>query len=235
MPDQVIEHLLVAVFGSGTAIVVLFVLVNFVWSWFSALKAGAKYTGRVTGAVRQVPGRLFKLGPLGAVLGFVISVVVLALQATWLGLSYLIGNGLSWFFIGRIGMRNGPDWKFFIAGLRWDWVSGVYVVGAAVALLLAYQAMFHADRKDRASYAMTILTVPPMLVGVFSGLAAALAGVLSVMYMISHQHSAFVKDFGLKTLALTVIAIAYVVASHTVGRTPALMGQVWRRSANAAP
>jgi hypothetical protein len=228
MPDQVIERLLVAVFGSGAAIVVLFALANFVWSWFGAFKVGVKYTRKGIGTARQVPGRLFELGPLGAVLGFVISVVVLALQMIWLGLSYLIGNGLSWFFIGRSGMRNGPDWKAFIAGLRWDWVAGVYVAGAAVALLLAYHAAFHADRQERASQAMTILTAPLMFVGALSGLAAALAGVVSVMYMISHQHDAFVKDFGLKTLALTVIAVAYIVASRTIGGTPALIARVWR-------
>jgi hypothetical protein len=228
-PDEVIKRLLVAVFGPSATIVALFVLANWVWSWYVQYKTGVKYTRIGIDAARRLTGRLFELGSVGTCLGFVISVVVLALQAIWLGLAYLIGNGLSWFFIGgRSGMRNGPDWKAFFAGLRWDWVSGVYVAGAAVALFLAYQAAFNTDRQERASRAMTILTAPVMLIGGLSGLGAVLAGVVSVLYMISHQHDAFVKDFGLKTLALLVIALAYIVASRTIGGSPGLIARVWR-------
>ena len=228
-PDEFFKHLLIAVFGQGAAIVGLYVLVYSVWSWYSAGQFTIKTIGKGIETGRRVHGRLFELGPVGAVLGFVISVVVLVLQTIWIGLSYLIGNGLSWFFIGgRSGMRNGPDWKAFIADLRWDWVSGVYVAGAVVVLLLAYQAAFYADWEETAKRAMTILTAPLVFVGVLSGLGAALAGVVFIMYSISHQHDAFAKDFGLKALALAVIAATYIVASRTIARTPALIAGVWR-------
>jgi hypothetical protein len=225
-PDEFFKHILIKVFGQGALIVFLFILLNFLLSWVKLGKRTVEFTGTAVGTGRRVYARLFELGPVGTGLGFVISVVVLALQAIWLNMSYLIGNGLSWFLIGdrpRIG--NGPDWNPFITDLRWDWVSMVYVVGAAVTLLLAYEAAFHADRQETASRAMMILTVPLMIVGALSGLGAVVAG---VVLAINRHHDAFMKDFPLKTLALVAVATGvYIVATRTIARSPALLVQVW--------
>jgi hypothetical protein len=230
-PDEFFKYILIKVFGQGALIVALFLLAYSIWSWYKWGKRWGqrafKFGGAAVDAGGRVYSRLFELGPVGTVLGFVISVVVLALQAIWLNLSYLIGNGLSWFLIGdrpRIG--NGPDWNPFIADLRWDWVSVVYVVGAAATLLLAYEAAFHADRQEAASRAMMILTVPLIIVGALSGLSAVVAGVI---FAINRHHDQFMKDFPLKTLALVAVVVGvYIVASRTIARSPALIVQVWR-------
>jgi len=228
VPDDVIHWFLVTVFGSGSVIVVLYIVGNSLWSWYGVLKTGVK-AGQIGAArLKQVPGRLFALGPFGVLLGFVLTVVVLCLQALWLGLSYLIGNGLSWFFVGRPGMRNGPDWKAFVATLRWDAITQIYVVAALIVLALAYAAAYRPHWQDRADRAVTVLTIPLMFIGGICGLGAALAGILYVMQSISHDHEPYVQDFGLKTLALVAISVAYIVASHTIAATPALIARVWR-------
>lgn len=230
-PDEFFKYILIKVFGQGSLIVALLFLAYSVWSWYTDAQRVRKGAVELTGAAfdsgHRVYSRLFELGPVGTVLGFVISVVVLALQAIWLDLSYLIGNGLSWFLIGdRPSIGNGPDWNPFIADLRWDWVSVVYVVGAAVTLFLAYEAAFHADRQEAASRAMMILTVPLIIVGALSGLGAVVAG---VVLAINRHHDQFMKDFPLKTLALVaLVAGVYIVASRTIARSPALIVQVWR-------
>jgi hypothetical protein len=230
-PDEFLKYILIKVLGQGSWIVGLLFLALSICAWYKAVKRAREGAVELTGAAydtgHRVYSRLFELGPVGTVLGFVISVVVLAAQAIWLNLSYLIGNGLSWFLIGdrpRIG--NGPDWDPFIADLRWDWVSVVYVVGAAVTLLLAYEAALHADRQETASRAMMILIVPLMIVGALSGLGAIVAG---VVLAINRHHDQFMKDFPLKTLALVAVAAGlYIVASRTIARSPALIVQVWR-------
>jgi hypothetical protein len=233
-PDWFIEHYLITVFGSSATIVALFLLAKSIWDWIETIKTSAEGARKIFVGARRISRHLFELGPTGAVMGFVISVVILALQATWLGLSYLIGNGLSWFIIGNRpgfvitnvpGISNSGGWNPFISGLRWDWVSVVYVAAAAVTLLLTYQAAFGTDQKERASRAITFLTVPLIIVGVLSGLSALVAG---IAFAISQQPNTFLEQFPTKTFAtMAVVSGAYIVASRTIAQTPALIAQVW--------
>jgi hypothetical protein len=109
LPDDIIQKILIAVFGSGATIVGVFKVVNAIWAWIKLGKTGVRVGSRSIAAIQRVAVRLYEMRPIAILFGIITSITMFLLQALWLGVSYLIGNGLTWAFVGKPGMRGEPQ------------------------------------------------------------------------------------------------------------------------------
>jgi hypothetical protein len=219
LPDDIIQKILIAVFGSGATIVGVFKVVNAIWAWIKLGKTGVRVGSRSIAAIQRVAVRLYEMRPIAILFGIITSITMFLLQALWLGVSYLIGNGLTWAFVGKPGMRGEPDWDAFIGSLGWDWISTTYVIVAFIVLIRSYIG-------DPDS-ALSLLVLPVGLVGAASALGAVLALLYSLLRWIS-DHEYHLDVYGQKTLALTAIAAVYIYTCFTIVKTPELLVGIWR-------
>ena len=224
-PDSVITDLLKLIFGSSSVVVLGFTIAASLWAWVDPTKKGVKAARRAAGLLMSVP-------PLTRAIGFIISVAMLPLQLVWLFATYVVGNGLSYMFIGRPGWTGSPSWSVFVTTMRWDWVSQVYVAAAVVALAVAYVASF-GKQSDAAHSAVWLIALPLIPIGGFTLLGTALSGLLNVFYMINDEgvsagSIAESKDYFIVCLAITGMIVAYLIASFTITSTPGLIARIWR-------
>jgi hypothetical protein len=226
-PDDAIKSLLVAVFGSSATIVLVYALANAVMSWLGVAKTAIK-AGK---SVRNTGRSLLRLRPIRVVSTIAYTVTMLVLQALWLATAFVIGNGISWFFVGRPGMENGPNWQVFTSTLHADTVSNVYTGAGLLLLVIQYAAARRSTWRDRADRLVTWFNAPLFLIGGLCGVGAALAGLLAVMYMISHDSDPMIKDFGFKALIVALICMAYLVATYKVLDSPRRIAELWPQAA----
>jgi len=95
-PDSVIKSLLIGVFGPTAAIVGIFVVANFLWSWFDVARSGLRLGRRSLAAASVAYNRVASMRPVSVALGFVITLFVIVLQGVWLWSAYRISNGLAY-------------------------------------------------------------------------------------------------------------------------------------------
>jgi hypothetical protein len=224
-PDDVITYYLKLIFGPSSFIVAVVVVAKSLWSWVGPTRKGVEV---VRGGVRLVMG----VPPVARAIGLVITAAMLPLQLVWLLATYVVGNGIGYFFGNRPGWTGSPDWSVFIKTMRWDWVSQVYVAAAVVVLVVAYVATFR-GRDDAAHSGVGLLALPLMPIGALALLGALLGGLMSVLYMIDTNGAspatiAEAKDFCVKCAAITGMIAAYLIATVTITGTPGLMARIWR-------
>jgi len=164
-PDDAIKSLLVAVFGSSATIVVVYAVANAIMSWLGVAKTAIK-AGKT---VRNTGRNLLRLRPVRVASTIAYTVTILVLQAFWLATAFVIGNGISWFFVGRPGMENGPNWQVFTSTLHADTVSNVYTGAGLLLLLIQYAATRRSTWGDWADRLVTWFNAPLFFIGGLCG------------------------------------------------------------------
>lgn len=229
-PDDLIKQVLGAVFGSSSIIVTLFVVAKLMKDWLDAMMTTVRWTRKTTGLALDTYDRLRRIGPAQTALASVITAVMLAIQALWLALSYFIGNGVSLFALDR-PVHDGPHWTDFVASLRWDVVSGVFVAVAVLALVLEYRG---GTREQDGNPMHRILMFPLVLIGGLC-VVAALLGALMWMLLTWKPDpnidfsAAWAGHFAIQAGSIAGIALAYAISTSVVMRTPKLIRDSWRR------
>ena len=226
MPDALVTQLLVAIFGPGALIVLGFTIANFAWSWYGIAKSGMRVGRASASLASRLAVHIMRIPPVALFVKTVISFSMLILQGVWLWSCYVVGNAWSYFFTSRTptrGPNQGPQWDRMLSTLHWDAGSKVYMVASIAALMAAYVLAAKGQDVTRPAY---LLTLPAVLVGLLSGLGAALALLLAALKRISDGQFVF-DPFGKAALLLTAIIAVYVVSCVIAMRTVELLYSVW--------
>jgi hypothetical protein len=224
LPDDLFRALLVSIFGPGAIVVVGYSLINFVWSWLSAGRAGYRLTKRSQAVGARAATRVMQMRPVAVLVGSLMTLLLIALQGLWLMTTYVAGNGLRYLVTGPIP-DTGPEWGVLLHSMRWDKISAGYVVVCGVCIVLAYISLLSGD-DDRAGYAI-VPAAPAILFGILTSILAALALFLAALVLVT-EHRFVLEPPGKAALILLAICITYTAACYSALGVPASLARIWR-------
>jgi hypothetical protein len=166
---------LVGVFGLTATIVAIFLLTNFVFSWFgfakSSVRIGRSSFAAASGAYRTV----MRMRPAAVFVATIVTALLIVLQLVWLWSASRIANGLSYLWNAPFGTGN-PDLSELVSYTRWDWISTLYLLASIGALIGSYVSAFGYGERDVIGPGTLVLALPLMLPwGLFSMFGAVLA------------------------------------------------------------
>jgi len=231
-PDDVMEKLLVGVFGPAATVVALFALANFVWSWFGFARSGVRVVGGSVAVASAAYRRVMRMRPAAVAVAVVVTVLLVLVQLVWLWSASRIANGLSYLWNAPFG--NGrPDLTGLTSYVRWDWISTGYMVASVVALLASYISTFRPGARDTTGRNTMILALPLMVPwGLFCVLGSVLALILAGMRTISHESPKLTED-GITFLVVTLIVVSYTIAVSVALSATGTIARYWRPPAPA--
>jgi hypothetical protein len=228
-PDDVMEKLLVGVFGPTATIVAIFLLTNFVFSWFgfakSSVRIGRSSLAAASGAYRTV----MRMRPAAVLVATIVTALLVILQVVWLWSASRIANGLSYLWNAPFGTGN-PDLSGLVSYTRWDWISTLYLLASIGALIGSYVSAFGYGERDVIGSSTLVLALPLMLPwGLFSLFGGVLALLLAGLRTLSHD-SPKMDPSGRIFLTVTLIVLCYTLAvSLALGSTQTI-ARFWRTS-----
>lgn len=222
-PDSVIKSLLVGIFGPTAAIVTIFAIANFLWSWLGVARSGFRLGQKVVATSTRVLARR----PVTTVMGALLTVWLLVLQAVWLWTAYRIANGLAYLWDAPFG-RGNPQWSGLVSYVRWDWISTSYLLASIGALIWCYVFAFGHGESDAVDRSTTILLLPLALPW---GAACLIGSVLALLDFGLHRitdHTFPMPENGWTFIVVTLIVIAYAIAASTALRSTMTFARIWR-------
>jgi hypothetical protein len=227
-PDDLLKGLLRWMFGPSAAITVTFIVVNAAWSWYGTYKDvrdGVRFARTTYETARR---NLRRMPAVAIVLGVITSAVLLVLQATWLWISFIVGNAISYLFTGDVP-RDGPKWGTVISSLHWDGITTVYVTASVVAIVASYVLAYKGIETRRVAM---FIAAPAIFWLVPTALLSALALVVAGLHWLSDD--VFQVDAtGKSAMLLVVLAVAHIFACFSVMNTPRLMFKIWQPAVRA--
>jgi hypothetical protein len=234
-PDTVVKDLLVGMFGPTAAIVVLFVVANFVWSWIGAAQSTYRIGRRSARTASYAYAHVMSMPRVSVAVGTMVTVVVLVLQTAWLWSTTRIANSLSYVWESNIGME-GPDWSGLVSYTRWDWISTGYLLLTLVALVACYAAAFGVRRRDGSWISTFVVALPLMLPwGVVALLGSVLMSILGGITWLGDRMGVArgPETFVMSALDWKMVVIALIVSTYTVAAKLALgstvtVARFWR-------
>jgi hypothetical protein len=222
-PDDLVKGLLRWIFGPSAAITITFIVVNAAWSWYGTFKDvrdGVRFARR---SYVAASANLRRMPTVAIVLGIISSVVLMALQATWLWISFIVGNALSYLFTGDVP-RDGPKWGTVLSSLHWDAITTVYVVASIAALLTSYVLAYKETETTRVAL---FIAAPAIFWLIPTVLLSVLALVVAGLHWLSDD--VFQLDpSGKSAMLVVVLSVAHILACTSTMKTPRLMFGIWK-------
>jgi hypothetical protein len=230
-PDDVMEKLLVGVFGPTATIVAIFVLANFAWSWFGVAKSGVRIGRSSFAAASGAYRTVMRMRPAAVVVATIVTALLVILQLVWLWSASRIANGLSYLWDAPFGTGN-PDLSGLVSYTRWDWISTVYLLASIGALIASYISAFGYGDRDVIGPSILVLALPLVLPwGLFCLIGSLLALLLAGLRTLSHD-SPKMDESGPIFLTVTLVVLCYTIAvSMALGSTHTI-ARFWRLSAS---
>jgi len=226
-PDNVMEKLLVGVFGPTATIVAIFTLANFVLSWFGFAKSSVRIGRRSVATASAAYRTVIRMRPAAVAVGTIVTTLLVILQLVWLWSASRIANGLSYLWNAPFGTGN-PDLSGLVSYTRWDWISTLYMLASIGALIASYVSAFGSGERDVIGRSTLVLALPLFLPwGLFSLLGALLALLLAGLRTLSDE-SPKLDESGRIFITVTLLVLSYTVAvSMALGSTQTI-ARFWR-------
>jgi hypothetical protein len=226
-PDTVIKALLVGVFGPTATIVSIFVIVNFLCSWFGVAKSGVRLGEQSMVAVSTAYNRVVTMRPATVALGSLITACMLLLQVVWLWSAYRISNGLAYLWDAPFG-RGNPQWSGLVSYVRWDWISTSYMLTSILALIWSYAFALGHGRSDAIGRSTFVLALP---LAIPWGAATFIGSLLTLLDFTLHwlsDHSSKMPASGWTFIVVTLLVISYMIAVSLALRSTMTLARIWR-------
>ena len=226
-PDSVIEALLVGVFGPTATIVSIFVIANFLWSWFGVAKSGVRLGGQSLAAMSTAYSRVVAMRPAAVVLGSVITFFLVLLQVVWLWSASRIANGLAYLWDAPFG-RGNPQLSGLVSYVRWDWISVSYMLVSIAALIWCYAFAFGHGKSDAIGRSTVVLALPliiPWGAATFIGMLLAL---LNFVLQWLTDHSYKMPASGWTSIVVTLLVVSYLIAASLALQSTMTLARIWR-------
>jgi hypothetical protein len=222
-PDDLLKGLLRWAFGPSAAITITFIVVNAAWSWYGTfrdVREGVMFARR---KYEEASGNLRRMPTVAIVLGVVTSIVLLALQVTWLWISFVVGNAISYLFTGDVP-GEGPKWGTVLGSLHWDYITTGYVAVSVAALAASYVLAYKRMETTRVGL---IIAAPAIFWLIPTALLSALALVVATLYWLSDD--VFQLDpSGKSGMLVVALSVAHIFACTSAMKASTLMFRIWK-------
>jgi hypothetical protein len=202
-PDDVFTSLLELLFGSDSIVVLAFVILAFIVSWYGFLRNLRDRAAAATGLLSRMHARALRYA----------ACLMLAVQALYLAGSYVVGIEISTFAGQRPGVPvvDPGTWVRIATDSSWDAVSGTYFVAAFLLVVLA----IYLESKNRSAGVLHWVSTPGWLGVAVVAIAGCAAGVTD---------TAPIGPY----LALVGVFVAYLVLFHLAVTSPRWLANALR-------
>ena len=204
-------------FGQGV-IFTSVTLIQFACGWYGLSRQGVRLGRRIRSEAKQLFTERKSHRSRPSVLAAVVA-LLLAAQAAWLVTNFIVGCVISVLFNYNKTVPQQPHLPGFgllVQALRWDAVSGTYLVLSIVALLMSYRSAAKGD--DEGGPGLVFLI--PGFLGFIGGLLAVI-GLLFFKY-VGQQENLTTREI-VFAVGITIISAAYMFTTQQVLRAPAIV------------
>jgi hypothetical protein len=233
-PDDVLEKLLVGVFGPAATIVAIFALANLVWSWFGLAKSSVWVAVRIFDVAAEGGRIVMRMQPAAVAVRMIFTTLLMILQLVWLWSASRIANGLSYLWNAPFG--NGtPELSGLVSYTRWDWISTMYMLASIGALIACYVAQIRDGEQDVFGPSIVVLALPLILPwGLFCLIGSLLALLLAGLRTLSDE-SPKLEEGGSIALTVVLIVLTYMAAAGLALGSTETIARFWRSAGQRAP
>ncbi|MFD5094999.1 hypothetical protein ACFWMR_30665 [Amycolatopsis thailandensis] len=228
-PDAAWEALLKSIFGPASIVVFLFLAIKWALAWYEAAQSAIKIGRSARSVMVRVFARLSATPAGNRWTGIVMTAAMLALQACWLALAFMVGSVLSM----GVGLSAGGEVDIskislgeFLGMLHYDWLSGGYTGLCLLALIHSYRTVRTRDKNNGLA---TVLALPAIPFALFGTLGAALI-LVDYLALVNVYSNVFTTGQVVLAFVIGATAIAYYGACVAALNAPILIARFWRQA-----
>src|SRR5680860_723857 len=207
-PDDVAEAYLQAFFGKTALIVAVFVVANFLASWFGLASSSYRWGIRGMRIARATHNVAVRASPAHRIVALIYVVAVVIVGALWLWLCSVMGHGASYMASGTVPL-SGPELRPFLAFRSDDYYFQFHIWAAIAVLLHSVARALRRSYGEPQSPLVFLLIVPWGLFGIIMGIYSVIFGIAGTV----NWHND--KGFGYDLYGTWVNPAVYMVLAFT--------------------